>query len=85
MKNLIIFKNRDEYTLNHETYHGFNIKHIHRELDRFGNIIEHIILDNNKKYVYKYKVTTNIMAYNSNAFSSWRWQWNIINPKIKEK
>ena len=85
LKNLIIFKNRDEYTLNHETYHGFNIKHIHRELDRFGNIIEHIILDNNKKYVYKYKVTTNIMAYNSNAFSSWRWQWNIINPKIKEK
>ena len=84
LKNLIIFKNRDEYTLNHETYHGFNIKHIHRELDRFGNIIEHIIVDNNKKYVYRYKVTTNIMAYNSNAFSSWRWQWNIINPKIKE-
>ncbi|GJM51362.1 hypothetical protein RCZ15_23350 [Capnocytophaga catalasegens] len=84
-KNVCLFKNRDAVTLNHESYHGFGVFHIHREIDEYGNILEPIILYDKKKYIYNYRLTTNIMAYNSFAYTSWRWQWNIINSKVNEK
>lgn len=79
LKNIILFKQRDQYTLNHESYHCFGIYHIHRESR------ELVIKDKNKKYIFTYGATTNVIAYNSNAYSSWRWQWEIINPNIKGK
>ena len=79
-KNLVIFKGRDSCTLNHESYHGFDLWHTHNETN------EPPIIQKNKKYTYDYETTTNIMSYNGdNCYSSWRWQWNIINPKIDEK
>lgn len=84
-KNIILFKDRDEYTLNHEVLHGLGVYHIHREKDRDGNITEQKIIYPKKKYIYRHEVTTNVMAYNSNAYSTWRWQWHIINTNIKEK
>lgn len=79
-KNLILFKNRDSSTLNHEAFHGFGVRHTHKEED------ESLIIYENKKYTFLYGITTNIASYNPfNRHTSWRWQWNIINPKIKEK
>ena len=78
-KNLVVFKNRKISTLSHEAYHGFGIYHTHREADELL-----VITQKNKKYVYVRRTTTNIISYSPNRYSSWRWQWNIINPKIKE-
>ena len=47
---------------------------------------EPIIKDSKKKYVYKDKTTTNVMSYNQpRNYTTWRWQWSIINPNISEK
>ena len=47
---------------------------------------EPIIKDSKKKYVYKHKTTTNVMSYNQpRNYTTWRWQWSIINPNISEK
>jgi len=44
---------------------------------------EPIIKDSKKKYVYKHKTTTNVMSYNQpRNYTTWRWQWSIINPNI---
>ena len=75
----MVFKNRKISTLGHEAYHGFGIYHTHRDDDLL------VITQKNKKYVYVPRTTTNIISYSLNRYSSWRWQWNIINPKIKEK
>lgn len=66
-------------TLGHEAYHGFGIYHTHREA------AETVIIYENKKYIYNGRTTTNIISYSYNRYSSWRWQWNIINSNIKEK
>ena len=38
----------------------------------------------NKKYIYFYGSTTNIMSYGTlNKFTTWHWQWLIINPNLR--
>ncbi len=38
----------------------------------------------NKKYIYFYGSTTNIMSYSTlNKFTTWHWQWLIINPNLQ--
>ena len=93
LKNVILFKQRiikkDYYTLAHETFHGFGIWHIHREDN------EQVIKNSKKKFIFQKHKTTNVMNYNetnqdlnseesSVAFSSWFWQWMIINSNIKK-
>lgn len=72
--------------MSHEVLHGMGVFHIHREIDDRGVVIEPLIKYKNKKYIFPKGITTNIMAYYViEAYSSWRWQWHIINPKISEK
>ena len=87
-KNAIICNpiDRNKQTLSHEVLHGMGVFHIHREIDDRGVVIEPLIKYKNKKYIFPKGITTNIMAYYViEAYSSWRWQWHIINPKISEK
>ncbi|WP_264857615.1 phage baseplate assembly protein V, partial [Capnocytophaga catalasegens] len=88
----------DDCTLNHETLHGLGLCHTHRDsipikgiTDDLGNEIGH-----KYKYVYPCAIplpplhpignslesTSNIMSYREETFSSWHWQWKIINPNI---
>jgi len=79
----------DDCTLNHETLHGLGLCHSHRD---------HIIIPNNRpNYVYTYpnalasaiqpipnplNSTDNVMCYRSVAYTTWKWQWKIINSNI---
>ncbi|MFK7002086.1 hypothetical protein V3I07_14470, partial [Flavobacterium oreochromis] len=80
VKNLILFKNRNNYTICHETLHGLGLYHTHRD----GTIKE-----SNRKFVYKdarvdpTHATDNIMSYNGSLRkSTWKWQWNIIRKNL---
>ena len=90
LKNLILFPKKDFYTMNHEGLHGFNLRHTHRD----SNPID----EPNYKYIFPCATanpfqsvgnptqsTNNVMCYRDIAYSTWRWQWHIINPNISEK
>lgn len=76
-RNVILFIDSNPDTIAHEVLHGLGLSHSHLD--------ETPIFNKNIKYVYKKYKTTNIMSYATNKNYSWRWQWNIINPKISEK
>ena len=100
IRNAFIFPTTTIFTIAHEVLHGLGLSHTHRDNiplkgteDNEGNEIGH-----KYKYIYPCAIknslqsvakeaesTTNIMSYNSNTFSSWRWQWIIINPNLKTK
>lgn len=73
---------RDFTTLNHEIMHGYGLYHTHRD----GGITESQI-----EFVYPHAfdppltnpldATDNVMSYNSNAITLWRWQQRFINLK----
>lgn len=73
----------DDCTLNHETLHGLALNHTHND----GTPIKEVT----RKYTYPNALvnlndsTNNVMSYRSVAFSTWRWQWHIINSNISEK
>ncbi|MFB9075923.1 hypothetical protein ACFFLS_13400 [Flavobacterium procerum] len=75
---------KDNCTLCHETMHGLGLRHIHHPS-------KEAIIYSSCKYTYpsgefmSHYATNNVMAYIDNdAFSSWKWQWEIINPNIKK-
>ncbi|MFK7002188.1 hypothetical protein V3I07_15015, partial [Flavobacterium oreochromis] len=81
VKNLILFKNRNNYTICHETLHGLGLYHTHKD---------GVITEPNRKFVYKdarvdpTHATDNIMSYNGALRkSTWYWQWKIIRKNIK--
>ena len=89
-KNAIMFRYpaRGNETLIHEAYHGFRLRHTHRDTTP--------ITDPNQKYIYpKYntdpnegpintiEATDNIMSYNYTKKTTWYWQWLITNGNIK--
>ena len=76
-RNVILFDDHGPSTLPHEVLHGLGLYHTHRD--------ETPIFYKNLKYIFDKTTTTNIMSYSSAKTSSWRWQWNIINPNISEK
>lgn len=61
---------RDNETLAHEVLHGLKLKHTH---DSEG-------ADN--KYIFEDNTTDNIMSYNTNLCSTWRWQWDIMRSDL---
>ena len=88
-KNVALYAGRGNTALCHEVLHGLGLLHTHREKKEInGREVnsEPIIKDSKKKYVYKHKTTTNVMSYNQpRNYTTWRWQWSIINPNISEK
>ena len=89
-KNVALYAGRGNNAFCHEALHGLGLYHTHREEKSTINgrkvDTEPIIKDSKKKYVYKHKTTTNVMSYNQpRNYTTWRWQWSIINPNISEK
>ena len=89
-KNVALYAGRGNNAFCHEALHGLGLYHTHREkkstINRRKVDTEPIIKDSKKKYVYKHKTTTNVMSYNQpRNYTTWRWQWSIINPNISEK
>ena len=97
-ENVIIFtlpRGNEDYTLAHETLHGLGLYHTHREvkfvkIDGYETKLmmhDEVIIPydrSNKKYIYFYGSTTNIMSYGTlNKFTTWHWQWLIINPNLR--
>ena len=88
-KNVALYAGRGNNAFCHEALHGLGLYHTHREQKKTitGRKVdtEPIIKDSKKKYVYKHKTTTNVMSYNQpRNYTTWRWQWSIINPNISE-
>jgi len=83
-KCLVLFfaNGRDAYTLNHESLHGFKLRHTHRESN------EIFIKAKEKKYVYPHasvdlvNSTDNVMSYREIAYTTWHWQWQIIRENL---
>jgi len=89
-KNVALYAGRSNNAFCHEALHGLGLYHTHREqkktINRREVDTEPIIKDSKKKYAYKYKTTTNVMSYNQpRNYTTWRWQWSIINPNISEQ
>ncbi|OXA94734.1 contractile injection system protein, VgrG/Pvc8 family [Flavobacterium hercynium] len=89
-RNVILYSiigNTNDYIIAHESMHGFGLLHSHRD--------DLIIKFPNFKYIFPcYNATSfqptanpmtstnNIMSYNRLCYSSWYWQWKIVNPNI---
>lgn len=83
----------DDCTLNHEALHGLGLCHTHRNHKPIPTVWK------GYKYIFPCAIinrpyqlsansrdsTENVMSYRAVTKSTWRWQWNIINPKISEK
>jgi hypothetical protein len=94
---VIVYKERGETTLTHETLHGLGIYHTHREVSS-GQPTEPVVSPD-AKFVYRHadyltnltppenilKATDNFMSYNrNNRKITWHWQWKIIRNNIKK-
>jgi hypothetical protein len=93
-KNVVLYKPignttsipRDLTTLNHEVMHGLGLYHTHGEKDSSGNLVA--ITENEKKFTFAHafnpsppnvlNATDNVMSYNSNAITLWKWQTKIL-------
>jgi len=79
IKNVLIADGRNKTTIAHEAYHGFGLRHTHRE--------EKPIKDNRQKYIFPdapgIRSTDNIMSYNvDKRKSTWHWQWVIARKYV---
>jgi hypothetical protein len=80
IKNVVLYRNRDNATLNHELLHGLGLHHTHRD----GTPIKDAV----RKYVYPNSGTNhaastdNVMSYRTIAITTWKWQWDIFKPNI---
>jgi len=78
-KSVVLYKGRDNFTLNHEVLHGLSLYHTHAD----GAISKP-----NQKFIYPHanvdalKATDNIMSYQPDGKTSWRWQWKIIRKNV---
>ncbi|AMA49708.1 MULTISPECIES: hypothetical protein [Flavobacterium] len=80
VKNLILYKMRNNLTLSHEALHGLGLYHTHSN----GVITEY-----NQKFTFVYArtnpllATDNVMSYNGALRkTTWKWQWGIIKKKV---
>jgi hypothetical protein len=79
LKSVVLYKGRDNFTLNHEVLHGLSLYHTHAD----GAISKP-----NQKFIYPHasvdalKATDNIMSYQPDGKTSWRWQWKIIRKNV---
>jgi hypothetical protein len=78
---------RSNTVLAHEVCHGLGLFHTH---------VNGSIKDPSQKYTYHYgltdpirtdddptKATDNIMSYNQNRKTTWKWQWDIMHNHLK--
>ncbi|WP_456311773.1 hypothetical protein [Pseudomonas shirazensis] len=78
-KSVVLYKGRDNFTLNHEVLHGLSLYHTHAD---------GVVDKPNQKYVYTHanvdstKATDNIMSYQPDGKTSWYWQWKIIRKNV---
>ncbi|MFK7002186.1 zinc metalloprotease [Flavobacterium oreochromis] len=78
-KSVVLYRGRDDYTLNHEALHGLGLFHTHKD----GSIT-----NQNQKYTFIHaftdatKATDNIMTYQPDGKTTWQWQWKIIKKSI---
>jgi hypothetical protein len=78
-KSVVLYKGRDNYTLNHEVLHGLGLLHTHND-----GAIDNV----NQKYTYPHANTTpanatdNVMSYQPDGKTTWHWQWKIIKKNI---
>ncbi len=79
-KFVAIFKGRGNATLIHEILHALGLYHTHRD----GRAA---IKDANQRFIFPKNTTDNLMSYNKEGIderkTTWKWQWEIINPKLK--
>ena len=71
--------------LGHEFFHTLGVYHTHKDTRETE---EGKIVYPNKKYVFARNYTTNLMSYTDllapyPCYSTWCWQWAIVNPAIK--
>lgn len=71
--------------LGHEFFHTLGVYHTHKDTRERK---EGKIVYPNKKYVFARNYTTNLMSYTDllapyPCYSTWCWQWAIVNPAIK--
>ena len=50
-----------------------------------GTKIKFLLLSVLMSNILHSQSTNNVMCYRDIAYSTWRWQWHIINPNISEK
>ena len=78
-KSVVLYPGRDSFTLNHETLHGLGLLHTHAD----GTVN-----DSNQKFIFVHsdtdpsRATDNIMSYQPDGKTTWKWQWNIIKKHI---
>lgn len=91
VSNVIMFtlpKGGDDCTLNHETLHGLGLCHTHRDsiplnMAAYKYIYPNAISSALQKIPNRANATDNIMSYQSDAHTSWYWQWKIVNSNIR--
>lgn len=86
IKNLILYKTRDNYTLNHEALHGLSLNHTHK--DNPPTIEKERKNEKTRKYIYPNALsapanaTDNIMSYQSDGKTTWKWQWEFMRKNV---
>ena len=92
-RTIVFFPNALEYIYAHEVCHALDLQHTHFEdgenLDPNQPIETRRIIPE-LKYVFEYGATSNVMSYHigqerSGKIVLWKWQWEIMNPKMKIK
>lgn len=80
-KRVNLYREKHHNTLNHETLHGLQLRHTHKE----GSLV----LDPEQaKYGFEHasvngpKATYNIMSYNIDVYFTWQWQWLIMKSTL---
>lgn len=77
VKNVFVFSiaKYNMSTVAHEVMHGLGLWHTH--------VKNRPIEWSQIKYTFEEDKTTNIMSYSNESYSTWQWQWEILNTNIK--
>ncbi len=86
--NVMLFHTRRRFTLSHEILHALGLAHAHLESIFYNH------LDPNQKFIFPNaqnattkddpNATDNVMGYRFKNFTSWKWQWEILQKNIRE-
>jgi hypothetical protein len=81
----LLARDRRDFAAAHELLHTLTLPHTHRDSRLFssGHTTEWTYLrisgiSAKCKYLFPFKTTSNIMSYSDSAFTTWRWQWAIM-------
>jgi hypothetical protein len=75
--NVFLFERTGDSTLVHEVMHSLSLDHTHRDW-----VAPNIPGTKNNpecfRYIFPEETTTNIMSYSRPKYSTWHWQWEIM-------